>query len=223
MYNILSFIFSSKFRYKIMEYLAESGEGACRSDLRENISASKQTIYRNLNLLVDKGYVKREGSRFTPTYKGEGVVDILSSIRPQLEKLYKIGIYNDMVPDSRKYNGGLKDIKIICAETHGTYAPERKLLNVIEAGKLEYVVCRDLGTEVGDRVEDSVDLYTPQSPDGIQINPDIYKTSKNYLFSALTGNKKVGVVLIIPESSDSAVKYAQKLSKEYDNKAIYSD
>jgi predicted transcriptional regulator len=74
----LAFLAGSRARVRLLEELAaartDGGETLSREDLRERLDAARTTITRNLEALIDRGWVRETEGRYVATPAGQLVV-----------------------------------------------------------------------------------------------------------------------------------------------------
>ncbi|PSQ02829.1 winged helix-turn-helix domain-containing protein [Halobacteriales archaeon QS_5_70_17] len=139
----IAFLAGSETRVRLLEELAGStdsdsdpeaeAEGLSRGDLRERLDAARTTITRNLEALIDRGWVRETEGRYVATPAGRLVAGALANARAA------VGTADRLTPFLRWFPAdepeppveALRGARVVTGESGDPYAPVNTIVNCI--------------------------------------------------------------------------------------------
>lgn len=136
--DVLSFLADSPVRGQLLGALAD---GPARpSDLRDEIGVSRATVHRNLNVLCERGWVRKEDGGYLATTAGELVHDRFGSFRRHLATIDRFEPLLEVVPaDAVPPLSALATAELVTAGPDQPHAPVMRYVDELVASETSRV------------------------------------------------------------------------------------
>jgi predicted transcriptional regulator len=129
----IEFLSRSEHRVEILERLLDA-DPKTRHEFRECLNASRSTVSRCLNALQERGWITRDGRRYTLTPSGEIVIKQYRSLVDTIEMTDELSAFLDRFPNER-FGFELRDItdaSVTTSTPTDPYAPVRAHVDIFE-------------------------------------------------------------------------------------------
>lgn len=171
----VEFLARSEIRVRVLNRVAAVGT-ATRRELRDDLDASRTTVKRNLDALVERGWLRNTGRKYTITPCGEYIAtefgELVEAIRivRELEPFMEWVEANDFAFDL----GELVDAEIVVANGGDPYAPVNKHVETLQTADEVRALLPSVGHEA---MKVSVERIREADPEyEMVVEPDCAET-----------------------------------------------